>query len=115
MVAAEHARQPAAAQRLRHRRGEQTAELAHRELSPPLCTRGKKGRPGVNWHAPALKLGREQRRERGRRFRATRLRAAEAPRSADQLDLSLRFYGHLDCLLQRMAERATRSACPRTG
>jgi hypothetical protein len=27
----------------------------------------------------------------------------------------LRFYGHLDCLLRRMAERATRIQCPTKG
>src|SRR5207248_11016740 len=100
VIAAEHARQIAAAQRLGNRRGEQAAELAHRELPAPFGERRRKDRPGAHRHPAAPQVLNHQPREYRRRFRTARLGTTESPGRADQFDLSWHLYVALEEPLQ---------------
>src|SRR2546425_4455556 len=115
MVAAEHAGQAPALQRIGPRRGEQTAELAPRELPAPLGARGREDRARAQRHAAALQLADDERRQHRRRLGATGLGTAESPSRADQFDLSLHIYAVVDALLHEVPERAIGAKCPRIG
>jgi hypothetical protein len=92
MVTAEHAREAPGAQRLADGAGQPAASAAHGEL--PAALRGKRRHHGADPHFGPRRLQTldEQRRERSRRFRAAGVRAPEAPRCADDVDLSLHRY-----------------------
>jgi hypothetical protein len=92
VVTADHARQPAAAPRIRHCGGELAAQLADRELPASLARRRFENGPGDGWEAASRKALRQQWHQDRGRLGASRVRAAQAPGRADHFNLSLHRY-----------------------